>query len=326
VPNEELLSAVSGSSQWVPWLIFVFFAAAAVVAFGASLRALADADRLKVTNDRLEATNDELEHRARELQRSNEELEQFASIASHDLSEPLRKVQMFSKQLQASEADRLSEKGSDYVTRMIDASERMQHLIEDLLEFSRVTTRGRPFGPVDLGEVFREVLSDLEAPLTEADADVEIGDLPTVEADALQIRQLAQNLISNAVKFRREGVTPIVRVTGDVRGGKARIAVADNGIGFEPRYAMRIFRVFERLHGRTSYPGTGIGLALCRKIAERHAGGIIAESTPGEGATFTVTLPVRQFKDSNSQRNGSGPAANGHAPALETEEGTFARN
>jgi signal transduction histidine kinase len=317
-PNSELLSAVSGASQWVPWIIFLFFAAAAVVAFTMSLRALSDADRLKVANERLEDSNEELEHRARELQRSNEELEQFASIASHDLSEPLRKVQMFSKQLQTSEAGRLSEKGSDYVDRMIDAGERMQHLIEDLLEFSRVTTRGRPFVSVDLGDVFRDVVSDLEVPLTESGADVIIGDLPTVEADPLQMRQLAQNLISNAIKFRHEGEAPEVRVSGDVRAGKVRIEVADNGIGFDPRYAMRIFRVFERLHGRNSYPGTGIGLALCRKIAERHGGGIVAESTPGEGATFTVTLPVRQFQ--RPQSNGSGPEANGHSQAVETEE------
>ena len=305
VPNEELLSAVSGSSAWVPWLIFLFFAAAAVVAFWMSMRAVADADRLKLLNERLEGTNEELEHRARELQRSNEELEQFASIASHDLSEPLRKVQMFSKQLQASERDHISEKGSDYIDRMIEAGERMQHLIDDLLEFSRVTTRGRPFVEVDLEEVFRDVLSDLEAPLVESGATVEIGDLPRVEADPLQIRQLAQNLLSNAIKFHKEGVAPEVRVSGEVHGGKARIVVADNGIGFDSRYAMRIFRVFERLHGRTSYAGTGIGLALCRKIAERHGGGIVAESAPGEGATFTVTLPIRQFR--GAARNGSGP-------------------
>ncbi len=324
VPNEELLSAVSGSNAWVPWLIFIFFAGAAVVAFMMSLRAVADAGRLKVLNEQLEGTNEELEHRARELQRSNEELEQFASIASHDLSEPLRKVQMFSKQLQASEADRLSDKGSDYVNRMIEAGERMQHLIEDLLEFSRVTTRGRPFVAVDLEDVFREVASDLEAPLTESAATVEIGELPTVEADPLQIRQLAQNLMSNAIKFRKEGVAPVVRVSGVVDGTKARIEVADNGIGFDSRYAMRIFRVFERLHGRTSYPGTGIGLALCRKIAERHGGGIVAESTPGEGATFTVTLPVRQFQ--THKTNGSGPESNGLHPTHESQEATGAIN
>jgi signal transduction histidine kinase len=323
-PNKELFSAVSGSNQWIPWLIFLFFAGAAVVAFAMSLRAVSDAERLKVANDRLEDSNEELEHRARELQRSNEELEQFASIASHDLSEPLRKVQMFSKQLQASEADGMSEKGADYVERMIEAGERMQHLIEDLLEFSRVTTRGRPFVPVDLGDAFRDAVSDLEVPRTEAGADVEIGKLPTVEADPLQIRQLAQNLMSNAIKFRKEGVPPVVRVSGEVHSGKARIEIADNGIGFDPRYAMRIFRVFERLHGRSSYPGTGIGLALCRKIAERHGGGIIAESTLGEGATFTVTLPVRQFR--GPRTNGSGPEAGAHDEIEERQEAAGAIN
>ncbi len=323
-PSSQLFSAVSGAGQWIPWLIFVFFAGAAVVAFTMSLRALADADRLKIANDQLEAINDELEHRARELQRSNEELEQFASIASHDLSEPLRKVQMFSKQLQTSEVGRLSEKGSDYVDRMIDAGERMQHLIEDLLEFSRVTTRGRPFVPVDLEKIFRDAISDLEVPLTESDAHVDLASLPTIEADPLQMRQLAQNLISNAVKFRHDGVAPEVTITSEVRGREARIQVSDNGIGFDPRYAMRIFRVFERLHGRNSYPGTGIGLALCRKIAERHGGGIVAEGTPGEGASFTVTLPVRQFQ--RPRPNGSGPAINGHSEALKTEEAAGAIN
>jgi light-regulated signal transduction histidine kinase (bacteriophytochrome) len=137
-------------------------------------------------------------------------------------------------------------------------------------------------------------VADLEPVISEAGAEVEVAPLPAIQADPLQMRQLAQNLVSNAVKFRREGVPPVVRVDGEVADGKVRIAVADNGIGFDERYSMRIFRVFERLHGRGEYPGTGIGLALCRKIAERHGGGIVAEGRPGEGATFTVTLPVRQ--------------------------------
>ena len=293
-PSSVLLSSVRGTNKWVPWLIFAAFALAAIAALMLLRRTLTNARRLKDANEELAETNAQLEQRAQELLRSNEELEQFASIASHDLSEPLRKVQMFSKQLQATEGDNLSEAGHDYVARMIGAAERMETLIQDLLEFSRVTTRGREFSEVDLGEVFRATVADLEPVITEAGATIEVGALPAIQADPLQMRQLAQNLVSNAVKFRRDGVPPVVRVDGEVADGKVRIAVADNGIGFDERYSMRIFRVFERLHGRGEYPGTGIGLALCRKIAERHGGGIVAEGRPGEGATFTVTLPVRQ--------------------------------
>jgi Bacteriophytochrome (light-regulated signal transduction histidine kinase) len=311
-PSNQLLSAVQGANKWVPWLIFIAFGLAAGAAFALLRRTLANAARLEVVNEQLEGSNDQLEHRAEELRRSNEELELFASIASHDLSEPLRKVQMFSKQLQVSEAEHLSETGNDYIARMAEAAKRMETLIQDLLEFSRVTTRGRPFSPVDLGEVFQAAVSDLDVPIAESGAKVEVGDLPVIQADPLQMRQLAQNLVSNAVKFHREGEPSRVRVDGEIRDGKAQIVVADNGIGFEQRYAMRIFRVFERLHGRNAYPGTGIGLGLCRKIAERHEGGIVAEGKPGEGATFTVTLPVRQFGPVHP--NGS------HTPAEQSKE------
>ncbi|HYH61626.1 MAG TPA: ATP-binding protein, partial [Solirubrobacterales bacterium] len=270
-----------------------------------------------------ESSNEELNRRARELKRSNEELEQFASIASHDLSEPLRKVQMFSKQLQESDGDRVSSRGQDYIDRMVAAGERMQVLIEDLLDFSRVTTRGRPFTRVDLGEVFRAVVSDLEVSLDDEEGEVIVGSLPTVDADPLQIRQLAQNLVANGLKFHREGVPPKVEVTGEVRGNKAVVKVTDNGIGFDERYAERIFRVFERLHGRSAFPGTGIGLALCRKIAERHGGTIVATSTPGEGSTFTVTLLASQSQRLNG--NGSGPSYGAGADATETEEPAYAQ-
>jgi light-regulated signal transduction histidine kinase (bacteriophytochrome) len=250
--------------------------------------------RLAAVNSELSTANDSLHRRAAELARSNEELDSFASIASHDLQEPLRKVRTFNEQLAVLEADRLSEQGRDYLRRANAAAERMQKLIEDLLKFSRVSTQGRPFEPVDLAEVANRVVVDLEAQVDDAGGRVDIGELPVIKADPLQMQQLLQNLISNALKFRREGVDPVVTVTAERSGETIILKVADNGIGFEARYASRIFRIFERLHGRTEYPGTGIGLALCRKIADRHGGTIEAESEPGQGATFIVTLPADQ--------------------------------
>ena len=302
-PTGPLFSSVSGLRKWVPWAIFLAFALVAVAALALARRALRSSEQLQVANARLELVNDELgqsnsalERRAAELARSNAELEQFASIASHDLQEPLRKVRTFTEQLTATESENLSDKGRDYLTRANAAAERMQKLIEDLLKFSRVATHGRPFEPVDLEQVAHQVLDDLDAQVERSGAVVAIGDLPTISADALQMRQLMQNLISNALKFRREGVVPEIAIDASPAsaGGEVRLTVRDNGIGFEPQYSRRIFRVFERLHGRTEYPGTGIGLALCRKIVERHGGTIIADGVPGAGATFTVTLPVHQ--------------------------------
>jgi signal transduction histidine kinase len=300
-PNGPLFASVTGLRKWVPWLIFVAFALVAAVALLLGSRALRAADelhhanaRLESLNDELETTNSALERRAAELARSNSELEHFASIASHDLQEPLRKVRTFTEQITVTESDRLSEKGKDYLDRANGAAARMQKLIEDLLKYSRVATHGRPFESVDLNDITSEVLDDLEVQVERTGAHVHVGELPTISADPLQMRQLMQNLISNALKFRREGTAPEVTITGAVQDGSATVSVADNGIGFDPQYRRRIFRVFERLNGRSEYPGTGIGLALCRRIVERHGGTVIADSTEGAGATFTVTLPLTQ--------------------------------
>jgi signal transduction histidine kinase len=298
-PEGDLFASVNGTHKWVPWLLFAAFAAALMAAFVLLYRVLRNATELTVAHQQLDASNQSLQRRAKELERSNAELEQFASIASHDLQEPLRKVQMFSQRAMEIDGDKLSDKGRDYLRRNTEAASRMQMLIEDLLMFSRVGTQGRPFVETDLTKTAAAVVSDLETTIQAADGKVELGDLPTAVVDEPQIRQLFQNLISNAIKFRREDVPPEVRIEGEVKGRFAEISVSDNGIGFDPRYANRIFRVFERLHGRGEYPGTGIGLALCRKIAERHGGSIFVESTPGRGSVFTVTLPLKRAPETS---------------------------
>lgn len=302
--KSSLFNSVSGSRKWLPWVIYV---ALGIVALGflVVLRRLARSAvalstahaQLASNNARLESTN-ALLRQAAELSRSNAELEQFASVASHDLQEPLRKVQTFAAQLTATEHDRLSAQGQDFLRRMSDAAGRMRTLIDDLLMFSRVSTQGRPFVPVNLGEVVAQVLIDLELSIADSGARVTVGALPIVAADPVQIRQLLQNLLGNALKFRREGVVPELQISAQVTDHVVELTVEDNGIGFDEQYATRIFRAFERLHGATAYPGTGIGLALCRKIVERHNGSITAASEIGKSATFTIRLPLEQGDDS----------------------------
>ena len=311
LPASEFFASVSGMRHWLPWILLAALGLALFAALGLVARAIRSQERIRLINLALGRSNDALERQAEELVRSNSELDQFASIASHDLQEPLRKVRTFTERVSDTEADNLSERGQDYLRRANSSAERMQVLIEDLLRFSRVTTHARPFAPVDLAAVTAEVLDDLSEQVRRAGARVEVGALPTIRADAPQMRQLLQNLISNALKFRRDDVAPVVRVDCEVRGGWLTLTVADNGIGFDPQYAQRIFRVFERLHGRGTYPGTGIGLALCRKIAERHGGTVAASSTPGEGATFTVTLQTARSEAVSS----TPPAAVPEPPA-----------
>ncbi len=236
-----------------------------------------------------------LQKQARELARSNAELEQFAYVASHDLQEPLRKIQAFGDRLKVKCADDLNEDGRDYLGRMQNAAGRMQTLIHDLLALSRVATHPQPFVAVDLHTVAFDVVSDLESRIEQVGGRVEIGHLPAVMADRFQMSQLLQNLIGNALKFHKPGQRPVVQVRTE-RVSRAdselcRLIVEDNGIGFDEKYRERIFQVFQRLHGRNDYEGSGIGLAICRKIAERHGGSITAESVPGKGAKFIVTLP-----------------------------------
>jgi PAS domain S-box-containing protein len=237
-----------------------------------------------------------LEIQARELARSNAELEQFAYVASHDLQEPLRKIRAFGDRLREKHAAELGDDGRDYLARMLNAAARMQTLIQDLLTLSRVTSQPRPFGPVDLADVVRNVVSDLESRIEHLAGRVEVAALPVLIADRMQMAQLFQNVIGNALKFHKPGEPPVVKVRSELTGddpAASRIVVEDNGIGFEEKYLDRIFQVFQRLHARNEYEGSGIGLAICRRIVERHGGRITATSSPGVGTTFLITLPHR---------------------------------
>jgi chemotaxis family two-component system sensor kinase Cph1 len=233
------------------------------------------------------------------LEQKNRELEEFASIASHDLQEPVRKVKAFGDLLISKCASVFDDESRDYVKRMQNAASRMQVLIDSLLTYARVTKKAQSFAQVDLNKVVREALSNLELQVKERKGVVEVDRLPAIVADKSQMTQLFQNLIGNALKFHREGDPPHVKiyyrsVKGDnVRpSGAHEISVEDKGIGFDEKYLSRIFAPFERLHARGEYEGVGMGLAICRKIVERHGGNITAKSTIGEGSTFIVILPT----------------------------------
>jgi signal transduction histidine kinase len=270
------------------------------IAFGLAARDIANRQRTTQELERRVAERtEELNTMNAALQISNRELEQFASVASHDLQEPLRKIEAFGDRLKTRYNDSLDEQGRDFLDRVLVSASRMRSLINDLLNFSRVTTRAQPHELLNLSAIAADVVSDLEGRIGQVDGRVDIGPLPSVEADPVQIRQLLQNLIGNALKFHRPQVPPVVKVTGRMITSPAgkplcELTVSDNGIGFEEIYLDRIFNVFQRLHGRNEYEGTGMGLAIARKIVERHAGTITARSKPGEGATFIIQLPTTQ--------------------------------
>jgi signal transduction histidine kinase len=236
-------------------------------------------------------------HYTQELERSNQELQDFASIASHDLQEPLRKIIAFADRLKTLYAYALDSQGQDYLQRMQKAAKRMQHLIEDLLQYARVTSKAQPFRTTDLKQILQEVLSDLEVRLGQCQGKVEVAELPVIEADAMQMRQLFQNLLSNALKFHKKGAVPVVKVgSRPIEGGYYELYVEDNGIGFGQKYVDRIFKPFQRLQGRHEYEGTGMGLAICQKIVQRHGGEITARSVVGKGSTFIIRLPAQSPK------------------------------
>ncbi len=242
----------------------------------------------------------------KKLERSNRELQDFAYVASHDLQEPLRKIEAFSDRLIRKYGDLLPDDGKMYVDRMQNAAYRMRELISDLLGYSRITTKAKPFQKVNMKEILEGVVSDIQMRIEEHNGSVEFDDLPTFDADRTQMRQLFQNLLSNALKFKKPDVDPVVSITAEAttrikeNGDKQDFwcfRIADNGIGFDNEYKDQIFTIFQRLHGRFEYEGTGIGLATCRKIVERHEGTIDADGVPDVGATFIVELPAVQVNE-----------------------------
>jgi PAS domain S-box-containing protein len=267
-----------------------------------------DIHEMKMAQEALQASKERLDQSTLQLERSNRELQDFAYVASHDLQEPLRKIVVFGDRLKEKCNDALGEEGRDYLERMQKAASRMQTLINDLLAFSRVTTKARPFTPVDLAEIAREVVHDLEARIDQVKGRVEIGPLPVIHAEGLQMRQLLQNLIGNALKFRKPEEPPVVKVAAQRMPDDAgrefwQLTVSDTGIGFEEKYLDRIFNVFQRLHTRNEYEGNGMGLAIVKKIVLYHGGDITANSQPGAGTTFRVTLPATHPKDNETHKD-----------------------
>ena len=259
-----------------------------------------------ITRDitRLKDYEKNLQHKIEELNRSNKELEEFAYIASHDLQEPLRKITAFSERLQEKAGDEIGQDGLLYLQRILAATQNMRLLIDNLLEFSRTSRHNESLENTDLNIVFKEVLADLELKIEETNAKIQHSPLPIITSYHSQMKQLFTNLLSNAIKFRKPGSSPSIRVWSEEVSDKEKsdhllktdkkyykVVVRDSGIGFEQEYSLKIFQIFQRLHGKAEYPGSGIGLAICKKIVENHNGVLYAESNPGEGAVFTVILP-----------------------------------
>jgi signal transduction histidine kinase len=285
VTEAVLYDSVSGPSRWLPWVILAL-AAAALAGVAVLLR------RLLVATRALGRSNAELEHSNAELARSNADLEQFAYVASHDLSEPLRTVAGFSQLLGHRYRGKLDAEADLYIDHMVAGVGRMQQLIDDLLLFSRVGRAPVGADPVDLDELLGEVLHSIEPAIREREAQITSGALPAVKGERGQLRQVLQNLVMNAMKFTAPDVTPEVHVSAARAGGTVTVSVEDNGIGVPPERREQVFKMFGRLHPADRYPGTGIGLALVQRIVERHGGKIWIEDGADGGSRFAFTLPA----------------------------------
>lgn len=312
------LALIEKKRKTIEWVLLSSSLAGIILALSLSLwiryvrrTEIAHNTELEAMNENLERKVQErtqaLDHYSNELKRSNRELEDFAFVASHDLQEPLRKIRAFVSRIQKKFDTNRDEQLQDYLQRMDSAAARMAKLIDDLLIFSRLTTKGGDFKKIDLNGILSEVLDDLSFLIEEKNASVNIDSLPTIEADETQMRQLFQNLISNALKFSQEGQAPVINIsssednpqelTAHPQANYFKIIVEDNGIGFEPEFSEKIFTPFQRLVSRQQYSGTGIGLAVCRRIVERHEGTIVATSEPGSGTKMTIQLPDIQLSE-----------------------------
>ena len=256
-----------------------------------------------------ERHSSQMQEYTKKLERSNQELQEFAYVASHDLQEPLRKIEAFGDRLMRRYGETLPEEGKMFVDRMQHAAGRMRRLINDLLSYSRVTSKTNPYIAVGLTDTLQGVLSDLQIRIEETKATITASELPAIDSDPTQMRQLLQNLIGNALKFRKKDVSPVITIDATVEtesleaatsGPVLVLTIADNGIGFDNRYKDQIFKIFQRLHGRLEYEGTGVGLATCRKIVERHHGSIDADGVPDKGATFTIRMPLKKPQEDAS--------------------------
>ncbi len=297
-PTSVLYRSASGTSRWLPWVILGVLGVA-LLAIGVLVRrSLAAGTQLAVVNSQLEASQERLRDRAvelqssnAELQRSNSDLEQFAYVASHDLSAPLRAVAGFSQLLGVRYQGRLDDDADQFITHMQDGVGRMQRIIDDLLAYSRVDRSGMRGEPIDLDAVLDEVLHGLAPEIEERDAVITRDPLGAAFGEPGQLAQVLQNLITNGMKFTAAGVRPSVHVSSSRLGDRVRVSVRDNGIGVDPEHTERIFKMFQRLHSSDEHPGTGIGLAIAQKIIDRHGGQIAVEPAPGGGTIFAFDIP-----------------------------------
>jgi light-regulated signal transduction histidine kinase (bacteriophytochrome) len=239
----------------------------------------------------IEQSNQDLQRRAAELVEANTQLEQFAYVASHDLQEPLRMVTSYLQLIEKRYKDKLDADGEEFIGFAVDGAMRMKRMIDGLLAYSRVSTRSQPLEPINCEDLLAQTLSNLQVAIQERDALITHDPLPTVMADGTQMMAVFQNLVGNAIKFHA-GRQPHIHISAERRKDEWLFSVCDNGIGIAPEHSERIFAIFSRLHTQATYPGTGIGLAICKKVVERHGGRIWVESRPGEGSTFLFSIPV----------------------------------